>query len=198
MINLACCEPPKSVPINGREYPINWDFRIWIEISELFGDMLPFNNPENLGDNIELLIDIFRLAFPEIPNEPMPDILNAVNEFLKGYPKPKTARSSVESASGEPLYSFSHDLNYIIIAIRNQSGIDLSYRRTEPFHWWEFMLEFEALEDRHYISKIIGYRAYKGKDKDCLKLKRHYAIPRRTNKNADKLIELIDKEFYNA
>ena len=83
----------------------------------------------------------------------------------------------MQGGTDAPLFSFDWDINAIIIAIRNQSGIDLSYRRTEPFHWWEFLLEFQTLCGEHYILNLMGARSYRGRDKELLRRKRMCALP---------------------
>lgn len=172
MLNFAENEPPKKLEINGSTYKIATDFKVWIRVSRLLEEM----DKDDLSSCMRSAAKISKIVFGKIINEPAGDMLKAVVWFLKGYPK---KRSALESGAGheERIFSFETDLNALIIAIRNQSGIDLSYRRTEPFHWWEFLLEIETLEDRHAICKIMGYRAYGGENKELLMLKQKYALP---------------------
>lgn len=177
MINLVNSPPPESVYINGTEYLINTDYKVWIEVSALLEDLDLTDESENIANIFE---HINKLVFnvPSIP-EDIEDVLNAIVKFQGGYPEEQseTEGTADNQTGNEKVVSFKHDINYIIIAIRNQSGIDLSYRRTEPFHWWEFLLEFNSLEDRHFISKVISIRSYKGEDKERLKLKEQFKLP---------------------
>ena len=79
--------------------------------------------------------------------------------------------------SREPAYSFEYDLNAIIVAIRDQHGVDLSWRRKEPFHWWEFLLLFKTLSGDHYILNLMEARTYRGKDRELLRRKHACALP---------------------
>lgn len=196
MINLANTKPPQTIEIDGHIYPINYDFRVWIEVSVLLQDI----DLENIGsdDNINTISAVTTLVFGGIIDVYYGDVLLAILEFFKGYPKVGNGYSSIEEDDGTKLYSFKHDLNYIILAIRNQSNIDLSYRRTEPFHWWEFMLEFQTLTDEHYISKIMSYRGYKGNDKDHIKLRDIYALPIELTRSEQLLIDKFEDAFYDC
>ena len=118
-------------------------------------------------DEIQLLVFGGVLA-----EEDPAEVLTAVAEFSRGYPG-----LPVQGDAGDALFSFDWDINAIVIAIRNQSGIDLSYRRTEPFHWWEFLLEFQTLCGEHYILNLMGARSYRGRDKELLRRKRMCALP---------------------
>lgn len=132
-------------------------------------------------NNINVIREISETVFvcPEnVAILPADEILKAVEEFSHGYPQERATSDYAREESDDLLtVSFEYDLNLIAIAIRNQSGIDLSYRRKEPFHWWLFLLEFAALEDRHAIVKIINARAYKGDNKDLIALRERERIP---------------------
>ena len=174
MMNVAANPPPKEITVNQTAYGANTDFRVWLTVSDLLCDLNLDTN--NQADCLKAVAGLSRLVFGRVINEPAGDILSAVVSFYKGYPKAERGGLG-GTANGERIFSFKYDINYIILAIRNQSGIDLSYRRTEPFHWWEFLLEIETLEDRHAICKIMGYRAYGGENKELLMLKQKYALP---------------------
>ena len=118
-------------------------------------------------DEIQLLVFGGVLA-----EEDPAEVLTAVAEFSRGYPG-----LPVQVGTDAPLFSFDWDINAIVIAIRNQSGIDLSYRRTEPFHWWEFLLEFQTLCGDHYILNLMEARSYCGHDRELLRRKRMCSLP---------------------
>lgn len=191
MINYVNSPPPESVNINGMEYPINTDYKVWIEVSALLEDL-------DLTDKSENIISVFervvKLVFntTNIP-EDINDVLSAIMKFQSGYPsEPSDAESNdSQDTSNERTVSFKHDINYIIVAIRNQSGIDLSYRRTAPFHWWEFLLEFKSLEERHFISRLISIRSYDGDDKERLKLKEKFKLPVKLTAEEKRISELF-------
>lgn len=198
MINYSNTAPPESVDIGGAVFSINTDYRIWIDISQKLLEFDSSDNSQEVNDyNIQLMIDIFITAFGEIPNCPYQDTLQAIINFLHGYPQIKGSSNQTTTQDGTKLYSFKHDLNYILIAIRNQSGLDLSYR-CKHFHWWLFMLEFQTLEDRHFVCQLMKRRAYNGKDPELIKLRESVALPKDLTRSEQRLSEEIDALFYNT
>lgn len=192
MINYVNSPPPESLYINGTEYPINTDYRVWLEVSCILEDLDSTDENENIIKTFEHIVELV-FGTTQIP-ENMNDVLNAVIEFQGGYPtEPSDTEGLDESTNtdNERVISFKHDINYIIVAIRNQSGIDLSYKRKEPFHWWEFLLEFNSLEDRHFISRLISIRSYDGDDKDRLRLKEKYKLPVKLTAEEKKVNEMF-------
>ena len=198
MFNIATKAPPEAVTVNGGVYSIHTDFRIWIEIFDVF----MFRS-----DDADALLECVKMAFCE-PDKVMAeqnpkDVLDAMCEFLKGYPKetyddqPDFSPKIDEDMSKERDYDFKYDLNWIVLAIRNQSGIDLSYR-CEHFHWWLFLLEFESLEDHHYISALRRVRSYDGDDKEKLRVKQMYALPVRYTAEERRQLEEFNNLFYNS
>ena len=93
------------------------------------------------------------------------------------------------------------DLNYIILAIRNQGGPDLSYRRKASFHWWAFLLEFRALCGEHYIMRLMEIRGYedtskqdsKRANREALRLKQRYALPYEMTADERRAAEAFDR-----
>lgn len=196
MINITD-PPPTHINVCGENYLINYDFKAWIEVSSLLQD-IDFKNTELYEENLLIIAKITYIVFGEVINQPANKIIEAVIEFFKGYPKVENGYSSIEETNGTKLYSFKHDINYIVLAIRNQSGIDLSYKRQQTFHWWDFMLEFQSLEENHYISRIIGYRGYKGNDKDYLQLKKLYTLPKEQTRCEQELMNEVNDIFYGC
>ena len=168
--NYAQDAPPTSIEVGGFAYPCETDYRVWLEVLRLLRELDP--EAENAAD---VVLEIEERVFGGwLKDESPVEVLKAIGEFAKGYPMAPVGDTGRGDA---PVYSFEYDLNAIIIAIRNQSGIDLSYRRTEPFHWWEFLLEFQTLCGDHYILELMNARGYKGKDKDLLRRKYACALP---------------------
>jgi hypothetical protein len=199
MDNLSTTCPPEFITVNGTEYPIEIDFRVWLQvIEELDEFIVPVEREEDKLHNYQTVEQIETLVFDGLINEPWQFVLSAIVQFLGGYPKPDNGHSQSGSQDGTTLYSFKYDINYIILAIRNQSGIDLSYKRTEPFHWWLFLLEFQSLTADHYIVEIMKLRAYNGKDKDMLRAKNAVALPHELSAHDRRLAEEMDNLFYNC
>lgn len=194
--NLAMDAPPTEISVGGVSYPANTDYRVWIQVVEMLEQWHSEpDTAEKRQQNAEILTGIEVLVFGGmLADEDPAEVLAAIIAFSRGYPS-----APVESGEAGPkVYSYKWDLNEIIIAIRNQSGIDLSYRRKEPFHWWEFLLEFRTLCGDHYILNLMEARGYKGKDSELLKRKRQCALPVEHTADEKALLDEINKEFYGA
>lgn len=173
--NYAQDAPPTEIAVGGAAYACETDYRVWLDVMRLLRDMTPEDRTERgLERTAEQIAELERLVFGGLLVDENPfEVLKAISEFAGGYPS-----APVQSAGeGHAAFSFEYDLNEIIIAIRNQSGIVLSYRRTEPFHWWEFLLEFRTLAGEHYITNLMQIRSYEGSDGELRKLRRKYALP---------------------
>ena len=174
--NYAQDPPPTSIEVGGHAYPCNTDYRVWLEVLRQMEELRLDDWSEAGRARLKgQLIDLETAVFGGVLADEDPfAALGAISAFSRGYP---TAPSRAHTR--EQTYSFDYDLNEIIIAIRNQSGIDLSYRRTEPFHWWEFLLEFRTLCGDHYILNLMDIRGYSGKDPELRRRKQEHALPDR-------------------
>lgn len=193
--------PPCTLLIDGNLYPIKTDYRVWIRVTELIGCIdTSLRDEKTMEENLRLFFEAETLIFGTPIDVPVSLVTDAILVFLQGYPKNSVICTEPISSplTDQQAFSLSADINYIIPAIRNQSGIDLSYRRTEPFHFWDFLLEFETLEEHHLISKIIRYRRYNGSDPELLKKKRMFALPLRRTKAQDKEAAEMNAVFYNC
>jgi len=200
MVDISTTPPPNYIAVNGTKYETHTDFRIWRDIIVTAQENL-YDAPETdeeILNNWETLAELQRKAFSRVLKESAVDVFNAMLEFAKGYPKESSGYSQDEDGDGKKIFSLKHDMNYIIIAIRNQSGIDLSYNRIEPFHWWLFMLEFQTLNDTHLITQMMRWRSYDGKDKEMIRLRSRVALPEEYTKGELKLLDQIDEMFPNA
>lgn len=173
--NYAQDAPPTEISVGGFAYPANTDYRVWIDVLRLLRELIPDAESEDqIQRNLEIIDEVETLVFGDVlVDEDGGAVIEAIAEFSKGYP---SAPMQTES-SPYRTFSFDYDLNEIIIAIRNQSGIDLSYRRKEPFHWWEFLLEFRTLCGDHYILNLMEARGYRGNDKEMIRRRRMCALP---------------------
>lgn len=194
--NLAQDAPPAEITVGGVSYSINTDFRVWIGVLRDMRDLIPTpTTPEHLKNNLDVFVRVETAVFGRIIPSPINEVLDAVREFAQGYPEAPINSDGNQRAQ---TYSFDWDLNYIILAIRNQSGIDLSWRRKEPFHWWEFLLEFRSLCGNHYILRLMEIRGYDGKDTELKKQAQRYALPRETTAEDQAILDEFDALFYNA
>ena len=63
--------------------------------------------------------------------------------------------SEDEEITGERLYSFGQDANYIYAAFRQTHGIDL---QTEQLHWFEFLALFMDLGSETMFCQLVSLR----------------------------------------
>ena len=127
MWNIMLDEKPEQW--NG--YPVNTDFRIGIQLNQVFNDS-ELSNREKLEEAAELL---FPCIMP--PAEEMPECLKW---FLSGW------YLDGESSRKESTKSFDFDIDQwrIYSAFRLQFGINLN---TANLHYWEFMGLLSTLEE---------------------------------------------------
>jgi len=176
--NYAQDAPPTSLEVGGFSYKINTDFRIWLEVMRLMRETnFSDASQDGLVKTIDKISEIETLVFGGVlADESIDDIFKAIGGFLAGYPTAPVG-SSGDGGTSAPTYSFQYDLSEIIIAIKDQHGIDCSYRNKDGVHWWEFLLNFRTLSGDHYITNLMQARGYKGKDKDLIKRRNAVALP---------------------
>ena len=193
--NLAQDAPPTELLVGGNSYSINVDFRVWIGVLHDLRDLI--STPatvEQAMHNAELITKMETDVFGHVIRERLPDVLEAVSAFAAGYPAAPVQGGSRDVQT----YSFDYDINHIIIAMQTQFGIDLTYRRTEPFHFCEFLAYFNALCGDHYILRLMEIRGYNGKDPELKRQAQRYALPRETTAEDQAMLDAFDELFYNA
>lgn len=185
--NYAQDAPPTSIEVGGASYPCATDYRVWLEVLRKLSVLqLGATDDAAIEDTALRVIEIQTLVFGGVLSDENPlTVISAISEFTRGYPC-----APVRGRSERPTYSFDYDLNEIIIAIQDQHGVDLSYRRKEPLHWWEFLLLFRTLSGEHYILNVMQIRGYKGKDPEMRRRKQEFALP--------DVLTLAEKEEYEA
>lgn len=136
--------PCREVEIDGKQYKINPDFDLWIEIGELF---LCGRDEQNSS-----MAKILALAYPVLPDNPIGAFEKILWFFSCGKEKEKNVGSAFVKA---PAVSLKRDFGYIWAAFIAEFGIDLS---TAKLHWWRFCALLAALGDDCRFSKIVSYR----------------------------------------
>ena len=200
--NYAQDPPPTSLAVGGAARPINADYAVWIEIGRRMGGLLDdVSTPERAAHNLQLIGEMETLAFGA-PVAPLlkggdaakkhGEALARIADFYRGYPEAST------ESGGERLYSFDCDLNDILVAMRVQYGVDLSWRRREPFHWWEFLLLFRSLCGDHRFLRTVEARAYRGSDPEMKRRRSRCALPQELSGEEALALEAINREFDGA
>lgn len=194
--NLAQDAPPTKLTVGGVDFDINVDYRVWIGVlNDLREIILHPSTPEHALHNATIIMQLETAVFGRLIDAQVADVLKAITEFSRGYPEAPVGESDTSRAQ---TYSFDYDLNYIILAIQKQFGVDISYRRGKPFHWWMFLLYFRALSGSHYILKLMEIRGYTGDDKEMRKQARRFALPIVRTANDDANEAELKDIFYNC
>ena len=129
--------------VNGRETPINYDFRSALRV------ILAFEDESLTGFEKQSLL--LSILFPKCPPDAMAAI-TAANLFLNGG---KTADARQDMSGGMRLYSFSKDADFIYSAFRQTHGIDL---QKAELHWWEFLALFMDLGADTMFCNLVSLR----------------------------------------
>lgn len=177
MFNILIDSLPKTVNVNGQEFGINSDFRVFILFEQILKDY-----ELSKEDKIKKCLSLF---YKEKPS----NLVEAIEQMFKFYSMDfmndfYTSNKSKVSKKNKKLYDWDFDQAYIYAAFLSQYRIDL--QEVAYLHWWKFRFLFMGLDEENKISKIIGYRdmdTSKIKDKEEKKryeqLKKTFAIPAR-------------------
>jgi hypothetical protein len=168
---------PYLVYLKNEKYFINTDYRIFIEFEE---KMQGKNTKQVIYECLERFYpDFFRITKENLLNE-------AVDQFIWFYKcgkKDIKTTKKGKSSGKKSIFSYSYDDQIIWGAYHSQFNIDLS---SVQLHWWKFKSMWLSLSSECEFTKIRGYRAYTGKDKDLLELKELHKLPPNENEFEDK------------
>ena len=164
-------KPPCFVIIKNKKYAIETDFRIFAEYEEEMQD----RNEEKRKQAIAKVLSRFYPAFFEIIKNNL--LEEAIDKFIWFYECGRKNYHKIKNGKGnkrEEIYSFKYDDEYIYGAILEKYHIKTT---VDYIHWWEFQAMLKSLGDCEF-TKIKGYRAYNGKDKEMLELKEYWTLPK--------------------
>jgi len=144
-MNILIDELPKSLEIEGIDYPINYDYESCLNIIMAFED-------EDLLYDEKIFSIMLSCLYKKIPTNLQLAIDNAF-WFLNG----GETQSENENNYDIPvrLYSFTKDANYIYAAFRQTHGINL---RSVKMHWWEFIALFMDLGSETSFTNLVNLR----------------------------------------
>lgn len=159
---------PRSVKLKNERVTINTDFRIFIDFEQ------EMQGKDKRGA-INKALSRFYPAFFDICQN---NLLNeAVDKFIWFYKCGKTnevSKRGKNAIKSSQIYSYSYDDLYIWGTFNQLYRVDLT---RDYVHWWKFRAMWLTIPEKAIYSKIKGYRAYTGKDKDILELKEAYKLP---------------------
>lgn len=140
--------PPDTITVSGREYPVETDFRVWVE----FQSILTGSGPE--GERAERLAG-FMARMGLTPSK------EALDAMLVFYTAESKERAAASQKSRPMAFDFQQDSEYIYAAFMGAYGIDLT---TAALHWWRFKALFKALPEDCELCRIMRYRTVDLKD----------------------------------
>ncbi|MBO5060236.1 MAG: hypothetical protein J6C82_04915 [Clostridia bacterium] len=168
-MNILTDMLPSFVCINGTNYPINTDFRVWIKVTQAF-----VNRCSDGGQIGQLFFELFN----SVPNEPVEDIMKALFEF---YNPPSKMAAGNKNEAKKRQFDYDYDDELIYAGFLQQYNIDLT---ATNLHWWKFKALMNNLGESTQFAKVVGYRAMdlsEIKDKEqrkwYAKMKRLYRLP---------------------
>lgn len=134
---------PESVFVEGKDYEINTDFRIWTQICDFM---------ESDADYDEKILKLLCYGYSkELP----PHLDTAVLALFDFMALGKKGRGSFREPS-DRVMDFSQDEGLIYAAFLQQYGVDLY---SENLHWWSFINLLNGLGEDTTFMKIVGYRS---------------------------------------
>lgn len=169
-MSILTQKPPDTITVNGGQFPIRTDFRVWLEFTKLMLSAKPAG--EKAVEMLVLLFESLPLNFHET--------WEAVLKFYLGG-SDERQKDGAGGTKAKRIYDFEADADYIYAAFLQQYQIDL---QRADLHWWTFRALFHALGEDTQFIKIVGYRSMdiskiKNREQRELyaKLKRQYALP---------------------
>ena len=129
---------PESVEIDGKRYPINWDFR---DILEIFSYLTDPDLPETFRWEIALSL-FYREEIPEN------GAMEALTEFIRGGEIP-------QDSTAPKLFDWTQDAPIILSEINKVAGREI--RREKNVHWWTFLGWFHAIGEGRF-SFLVSLR----------------------------------------
>lgn len=136
MIDLCQTSLPETLVVDGGDYRIKTDFRVWLKVSRCIDEqgIIPatiFADEVPPGDSWGDAAAEFLLSANNVPHGSKPT--NRVMDYLE-------------------------DSDYIVAAFQQVYGIDLTSCR---MHWHRFLALLRGLPEGCKLTEIIGYRCWR-------------------------------------
>lgn len=169
MIKGMYSKLPQHIKINNERLFINTDFRIFIQFEK---EILEGNTKQATMNVLESFSpDFFKTNRSE---EEMQQYIDKFIWFYHCGKEENTTNKQEGKTQSSPIFNYEYDSDLIWGAYWQFAKIDLT---KDYVHWWRFKAIWNCLPSDCEFSKIKGYRAYSGKDKDMLELKETYKLP---------------------
>lgn len=154
MINLTEKSLPNTVQVNGRDFPIYTDFRIWLKF------LIEFEEWSNGG--FKGVLDIrylFKNDMPKFYSAKNHDDIWEQYGGILSFLNPVNVIPKSTNSSGDKVLYYQYDGDYIYSAFLQQYGIDLL--EVEDLHWHKFKALMNGLT-KTKMNEIMEYRSYTG------------------------------------
>ena len=172
MMDIKGRSLPDAIEADGQVFLIETDFRAWMGYPECL-----------MAGGGSGYAALFAGSVP-LPSQ---SIIDALDVFA--FPPSEVPK---KEQSGEALVDWDVDSDYIYAAFLQAYGIDLL---VENMHWHKFLALFNALPENTLIASIIGWRAYKGDDKELKKLQQAWSLPVRLTQDDREAVDEFNKYF---
>src|SRR5574344_730471 len=180
MIDLRKQSLPNTVCVNGRDFSIYTDFRVWLEFGEITKKDCVLND----------LMFIFKNERPQI------DFSREVFDF---YNNENARPCKSKSGSHRKTFDFILDGEYIYSAFRQQYGINLL---KEDLHWHEFKALFNGLTEDTKMVQIMQMAGYEKSSKQMeqqqIELRETWSFPVELDYDPIELEKELRAEFYGC
>ena len=172
---------PDFVELDGKQYEIHTDFRVWLYIDKLLlsADVSP------AAKAAKMLSLCYKRRLP-------PDASAAVRLLLQFYSGGVRKENTKKKprGNGKRIYDFEQDAELFYAAFLECYAIDLTEAK---LHWWKFLALFRALDGNCRLCEVMRWRAAdlsqisdKRQKEFYRKMKRIYRLPeRRSSEEAD-------------
>lgn len=172
---------PKSLLVNGKEHPIDSDFRNILTIMEAFSD------PNlNMQERAYVLLHRIYDDLSAIPEDDLQEAYKQAALFIDAGAKPKDGPQP-------KLMDWQQDESLLFPAVNKVAGFET--RATEYLHWWTFVGYFMEINEGVY-SQVLSLRQKRAKGKKLEKWELEYwnankDICRIENKKSDEQLAEI-------
>lgn len=140
---------PSEVVLSGVRVPVRTNFRVWMQIEQLFSDQEVTSKERVLG----------ALDLCYVHADQLTDIEEAMNGLLWfyrcGQPRDKRLERKAQAVGIKRIYDYDQDAELFYAGFMEQYHIDLT---SCELHWWQFKALFHGLNDDVLLIKVMGYR----------------------------------------
>lgn len=150
---------PRSLTVNGTEYPIRTDFR------DVLGILCAFSDPE-LEDEEKIYICLFILYedFDSIPQADYEAAFRAALAFIDNGAEPTDRKSP-------RIMDWEQDAKLLFPAVNKVAGYET--RSCDYLHWWTFLGYYMEISDGVF-SHVLSLRSKRAKGKKLEKWELDY------------------------